>query len=270
MAAEAYQRAPQVRERTTAPKAPRINLGAGSMERAATIAAAGIASVHIPSIPPTDPDVDIMDGYAKAMALRAAGYANGTEVSDEEAEAQEPVWCSIPSTIGGVIARLALLMPDLDSNRWVDKILSVKGIGALIARHLDLNDDARHVAQTIDHLIRIDWEQALAAYEAQELALTDILKVKGAIEEMESRIADAEAYQRLYQSVDTAEDNHFAREIALKRLIRTLTPDGQAFRMKMRIVHDELQSDVPGTMDYLDRDFVHVMGRYAAAAQAEG
>lgn len=263
------QRAPQVRDRKSAPKAPRVNLGPTSMERAARVAAAGIVPVRVPNIPPSDPDAEILNGYAVTMALRTEGYAAGTEPTEDEAKAQEPVWCTAPSTIGGVVARLALLTPDLDNNRWLDEVLSSAGIGALVCRALELNDNARHVAQVIGHLIKIDWEQALAAYYAEERALSNLLALVNAIEAEQEHI-DKACYARLSAAADRAEDQHHRNASATARLIRTLTPDGQAFQDKMRIAGEETQFDWVGTVGYFDRDFMHVMGRCAAAAQAEG
>lgn len=264
------QRAPQVRDRKSAPKAPRVNLGPTSMERAARVAAAGIVPVRVPTIPPSDPDAEILNGFAETMSLRAAGYAAATEPTDDEARAQEPVWCTMPSTIGGVVARLALMTPDLDNNRWLDEVLSSAGIGALLGRNLELNDDARHVAQTIGHLIRIDWEQALAAYEAEEHALHTLNSLLEAIEREDENTVGADGLHRLQSAGDAAYTALRADSPALARLIRTLAPDGEAFRLKMQITVDEdAAHHILGTAEYLDRDFMHVMGRYAAA-QAEG
>lgn len=263
------QRAPQVRDRKSAPKAPRVNLGPTSMERAACAAATGIMPVRVPAIPPTNPDADILNGYAKVTTLRAAGYVAGTEPDEEQASAESRVWCGRPATVAGVVARMALKVTEADDNRWVDELLSSSGLGAVIARKLDLNDDGRHLAQDIESLIRIDWEQAMAAYEAEELALSNILAIKDAIQSERTSIGDA-VYDRLIDAVEYAEDRHFKAGAAMARLMAAMTPDGPALRAKVRIAGDEMQFEVPGTVDYINRDFIHVMGRYAAATQAEG
>lgn len=263
------QRAPRVRDRKSAPKAPRINLGPTSMERAARVAAAGIVPVRVPTIPPSDPDADILNGYADAMSLRAAGYAEATDPSEEQAAAESRVWCGTPTTIAGVIARMALQVPEHDNRRWLDVLLCNSGIGALVGRKLDLNDEARHVAEDIGALIRIDWEQALAAYDAEEGALSNLLTLEAAIEAERDGI-DKAVYDRLSAAMERAEEQHHRTASATARLIRTLTPDGRAFQEKMRIAGEESQFDWVGTVDYFDRDFTHVMGRCAAADQAEG
>lgn len=264
MTANVQQHAPRVRDRKSAPKAPRVNLGSTSMERAARVAAVGIVPVRVPAIPPSNPDADILNGYAEAMTLRAAGYAAGTEPDDEQAQAESRVWCGRPATVAGVVARMALKVTEADDNRWVDELLSNSGVGAVIARKLCLNDDGRHLAQDIESLIRIDWEQAVAAYEAEELALSNILAIKDAIENQRASIPEA-VYARLIDAVELAEERHFKAEAGLARLMGTMAPDGPALQAKVRIAGDEAQFEVVGTVDYINRDFMYVMGRYADA-----
>lgn len=260
------QRAPLVRDRKSAPKAPRVNLGPTSMERAARVAAAGITPVRVPAIPPSNPDADILNGYAEAMTLRAAGYAVGTEPDEDQALAEKRVWCGRPATVAGVVARMALMVTEADNNRWVDELLSNSGLGAVIARKIDLNDDGRHLAQDIESLIRIDWEQALAAYRAEEYALLVLNELIEAIEQEASTDRACAGLGRIESAGENAWQRLREEKPALGRLVRTLAPDGEAFRLKMRIMIDEDASHTTsGTEAYLDRDFMHVMGRYAAA-----
>lgn len=266
MTAEA-QRAPRVRDRTVTPKAPRIPLGATSMQRAAHAVRGGARAVHVPSVPPINPDAEIHDALATVLARRAAGYAED-DVSENPPErdhddamiaAESTVWLRDAETAGGAAARLALLVPDLDNDRWVDRCLCEAGPLTLIGRKIELNDDARHVAAVMEMLICIEWRQALASYEASEHLLNEISVLRDAVMAESENFADPTVLDRLDAEVDRMQSAVAYPEAARDRLLCTLAPTPEAYRRKLEIALVEMV--MPEALPWLDRDLAHLFGR---------
>ncbi|MDB5733186.1 MAG: hypothetical protein JWQ03_3081 [Variovorax sp.] len=253
-----------------------------------------VPALRVPAFDEGSPDSLILEAYETVRELRAAGYASDDveEVSPRSAEeigladaqqeeAETRIEGDFASTIPGVVARLLLLIPRLDSDRWIDRTLAEEGFGALCAKqqrafggapYVGMDGHAVQAMLAADELLQIEWEARLHAYETTLDDLDFILKLKG--------IADTEMFRvrrekqepdEFLQSIidlgDECEERFGnANERALQRLIRTLPPHSEAYMRKVEIISHEGREEM--ALPWLARDARHLFGSAPARRKA--
>jgi hypothetical protein len=228
---------------------------------------------------PDSPDAAILAAWEMIRANRAMVYSHdGEEWSDEreaitsayddEQYANEAlIEKSQPRTPSGVALKLKLQITG-DCERWIDSTLCTNGVAALHARRSEMEGNGAMVLDCIVDLIRIEWQQALAAYDEIEAQLTAFNDLYALVEENEhgavgpddlaTRIGTAaEAFQHRICSASAA---------AMRRLVRTLTPDRDALMRKLGLLLGEgCGDDAPL---WLARDISYLTGQLEAPKAA--
>lgn len=229
----------------------------------------------IPTFDTGSPDAEILAAFDVVRAKRTWVYSfdgqphdpereAALDAADEEAFRAEQVVEGTPAaTIPGVVARLTVLLPQMDQDRWLDRGLMEQGLLALLP-HLDaIEGHAQQVALAARDLVSIEWEQNLAAYERSTANFNLAIELKGVVEAEELRLKaiglEPDAFLRnVSELADRIEDHHSnAREI--ERLARTLVPDHDAYLRKVEIIIAEcFQADAT---PWLARDTAYLAGR---------
>lgn len=237
----------------------------------------------VPAFDADSPDAHILGSFEKLRSGRAAIYAyddapagditaDVVEMLQNDADAEMAgVEENVAVTLPGVIARLTLLVPSLDNQRWADRLLVEGGFLALYRRIKDLDGHAQQAMYAAHDLIDIDWCQALAAYEQRAADFDLALKLRS--------LVDAEAYRRreagepadafidALDALAVDQENRFSNDQSIHSLLRTLAPDHAAYLRKCEIaVTEGLQADA---MPWLARDTHHLVGGAEPAASGE-
>lgn len=238
----------------------------------------------IPAFDAESPDAQILDAFEQVRALRCYSYgfdgtaadirpdAELTANDDRMFESEKHVEDNVARTLPGVVARLMLLIPGLDNQRWVDRGLMGQGFLALYAEIENIDGHAQQVAYAAHEIIDIDWEEALSAYERSREDFSLALSLKNLVDRESIRLrgADIEAgdfLQAVGELSDKMED-HFSNDPQLRRLVRTLSPDHTAYLRKVEIVASEnYQEDA---FPWLARDTRYLAGRISDAKPLHG
>lgn len=226
------------------------------------------AQALIPAFDPDSPDFEILAAFERIRAARAYTYGfdealmsteNDAEIVGEieaaiEAadkimvEDEEQVHGKVANTLPGVAARLMLLIPDIDASRWIDR---------------GLNGEAQQLVCAVRDLIRIEWGQALAAYERSVQDFSLALSLKGLVDAEQFRLRDeGQGASSFWERVNTLGEHmeaHFTNDAYVRRLILTLPPDIDAYRRKAQVVIAEGYQEEAAV--WLVRDANYLAGR---------
>lgn len=237
-------------------------------------------SAVAPMVPPFDPDsrdAQILGGFERVRAGRAYAYgfddrpeAERNAREDEfdqldkvmiEDEAQ--VRGNVANTLPGVVARLLLLIPSIDQNRWVDRGLMEQGFLGLYREIENLDGHAQQIAYAAHELINIEWQQNLATYEKSRADFLMVLRLRGLADNEQFRRRDAgENLCSFMQGVESLADDledRFTNDPQVRQLVRTLVPDHDAYLRKVEIILAEgYQEDAT---PWLARDTSFLIGR---------
>jgi hypothetical protein len=232
------------------------------------------------AIPAFDPDsADSVILEAQDEVRRQRGWVYSFDGKPDQPEAaiaasdariiavEDQILANHASTIPGIIARLQTLLTR-DCDRWIDRTISEGGFIAVYRRIKELDGDQQQMVHAIHELYHLDWNGSLAAYEHAEADLTkagDARAVtdRSALEahfrgEREGPVVDAD---RATEDVQ----NHFIdrSEVALNKLLRTITPDHDAYLRKVEIMAAE---GIDHALPWLARDTAFLVGCLYAAA----
>lgn len=239
-------------------------------------------AITTPAFDPDSADATLLAAYEKVRAARAHCYQFDGQpydaVRDEELSAIElashadmaVVEGGSASTIEGVRTRLQLLLPSLSETRWVDRNISEHGLLGLYRDRESVDGHTQQVLDAADELLRIEWAQALAAYEKASKNYNLSLLLKEAVEEEDIRqggLGRSEHLRDLRKLVASFEEA-FCDEEQVRRLIRTLAPSHEALSAKLRIAREECLSDY--ATPWIARDVQFLAGLTARLADEEG
>lgn len=231
----------------------------------------------IPAFDPDSADSEILEAQDKVRRQRAWAYSFDGKPDAPDAEIaaaderviafEDAIHDNHASTIPGVIARLQTLLTR-ECDRWIDRALSEGGFIAVYRRRGELDGDQQQMVHAIHELYHLDWDQALAAFERAEAdlsqagaarAVTDPAALEAHFRgEREGPAADADNATEQVQ-------NHFIDRSgdALTALLRTITPDHDAYLRKVQIMAAE---GIDHALPWLARDTSFLIGQLYAAA----
>lgn len=234
-----------------------------------------LSKLAMPLFDPDHPDAEILEAFEQLRTLRAWGYRRDIidpawvedqpqqdRFDNEAREIERGIdgnWATTPT---GIAAQLSLIATT-ECPRWVDVALSEDGIAALyhVRDHLTDHRD-RELLRAMFGLVHMEWEQALAAYEKSAKNYAAALSLQHAVDDQRSRFAaggfEAECVNALATKVAELEAQ-LRNNSELKRLMRTLTPDDDAFTRKVQILQDEGFED--GALPWIARDAKFIMAR---------
>ena len=228
----------------------------------------------IPAFDPDSADAEILEAFEFVRSEKRWYYSvcdlpDGARPSDDEVdrrdalqiEAEKQVHENWATTVSGVIAQLTETLFH-EQDLWADRGLVEHGLWALEKRRHDLDGRFRPVLNAAWELVHIEWEQALAAYEKSEQDFALILKGKCLVEDEAIRLAKAKEpipqfLKDLESHFDAAEEQ-FSNGAEVRRLIRTLTPDHDAYLRKVDIIIAEGVTDE--VTPWLARDTALLVG----------
>ena len=224
------------------------------------------APLIIPAFDPDSPDREILEAQNDFRRQRAWAYSFDSTPNPPEAEiaasderiitAEGIIHDNHASTVPGIIARLQTLLT-CSCDRWIDREMSEGGFMAVYRgiRHLD--GDQQQIVHAIHDLYHLHWDQALAAYERAEANLSEAGNVRAATDTigLPSEVDDAaEAAQNYF--IDRSSE-------ALRELLRTFTPNHDAYLRKVEIMVGE---GIDNALPWLARDTAFLIGRLYAAS----
>jgi len=215
-----------------------------------------MSACAIPAFDAGHPDAEILEAFEKVRAMRAHSYSFDdipgdrpyTREEDDayDAEMQEHElgvldnWATTPT---GVAVRLALALPVINQERWVDRGLMSQGISAVYHARKSLDGHGQQIIQAAFELLHIEFEQAFAIYKRSSAQLTNALKLKSIVEAECFRVARegekpsdwltglAEISEVIEEGTCDSED--------LAVLVSTLAPDWECYRRKAQIAISE-------------------------------
>uniref|UniRef100_UPI0035CBFBA7 hypothetical protein n=1 Tax=uncultured Sphingomonas sp. TaxID=158754 RepID=UPI0035CBFBA7 len=231
-----------------------------------------IAASQVPAFDPDSADACILAAYERVRAHRVYAYSfDGVHVdpvreaeiaaADERIyEDEKQVYDNVANTLPGVIARLTLLIPSLDNDRWVDRDLMEHGFLALYRSVGRIDGHAQQVAYAIRELLDIEWEQALGAYERSVDDFDYALNLKGIVDRIPVPAADnpLSTFFHAASALGDVLEERFSNEGQIKTLVRTLVPDQAAYRRKAEIVMRENYQE--WAAEWLVRDALFLLG----------
>lgn len=220
----------------------------------------------IPAFDSDSPDQEILEAQDWLRRQRAWVYSFDSTPSQPEADiaasderiitAEGVIHDNHASTLPGVIARLQTLLT-CSCDRWIDRAMSEGGFMAVYRGVHDLNGDQQQLVHAIHELYHLHWDQALAAYERAEANLLEAGNVRAATDAkgLPSEVDDAaEATQNYF--IDRSSE-------ALRELLRTFTPNHDAYLRKVEIMVGE---GIDNVLPWLARDTAFLIGRLYAAS----
>lgn len=239
----------------------------------------------IPSFDPDSPDEHILAAFERVRAARAQIYAfDGMSdaelgprrgeldrIADASINDEDQVRGNVANTLPGIVAKLLLLIPEMDNAREVDRILMTGGLH-MLSRSIDsLDANAKQVAYAALEIIQIEWEHSLAAYEKATADFEVVLRLRGIVEAARLRNvgatgAAAELLRDAAALADALEDR-FSNEHYLNRLVQTLTPDHDAYVRKVEIVVAEAFQEE--ATPWLARDTAYLAGGGCTSAPSK-
>lgn len=235
----------------------------------------------IPAFDLESPDDQILAAFERVRAARAYQYGFDGILDqlskDQEAQLAEldlvmiedegQVRDNVANTLPGVVAQLLLLIPAIDQSRWIDRGLMEKGFLALYHEIESLNSDAQQIAYAVHELIEIEWQQNLAAYDKSTADFATALRLNGLVDAERFRRRDAGeascSFLDQAEALAEALDERFSNDREVQRLVRTLTPDHDAYLRKVEIVRFEGIHD--DALLWLARDTNYLVGRIEPA-----
>lgn len=227
---------------------------------------------QVPAFDPESPDAQILAAYERVRAARVYAYSfDGApvdsvrevelEAADEKTHEDERQVCdNVANTLPGVIARLMLLIPSLDNDRWVDRDLMEHGFLALYRSVGRIDGHAQQFAYAIHELLDIEWEQALGAYERSVDDFDYALNLKGIVDGIPVPDEDnpLSAFFHAASALGDVLEERFSNDGQIKALVRTLVPDQAAYRRKAEIVMRENYHE--RAAEWLVRDALFLLG----------
>jgi hypothetical protein len=227
---------------------------------------------QVPAFDPDSPDAQILAAYERVRANRVYAYGFDVVHVDPAREAEiaaadkriyedeKQVCDNVANTLPGVIARLMLLIPSLDNDRWVDRVLMEHGFLALYRSVDRIDGHAQQVAYAIHELLDIEWEQALGAYEQSAADFEFVLDLKELVDctplpEPSGKFA---AFRSKVETFAEEAERRFTNSSQVRSLVRTLVPDRAAYLRKAEIVLAEgCEADAA---QWLVRDALFLLG----------
>lgn len=213
-----------------------------------------MSALIVPPYDPSSADADLLDAFAKVMAARVALYSydglpqaeQPTEIIEkaeaDQSDGEAVVFRSFATTAAGILARLQVLLVDVDQSRWVDKALARHGLLAVAARKHRLEGNACQVLLAATELLHMDWNNALAAYETASKNFNLALILKEKVETFEYQMRGSSITDPflgdLITLVDTF-DEAFCDDPQVRQLIRTLAPTHEALSLKLQLAEKE-------------------------------
>jgi len=223
-----------------------------------------IAPFTIPRFDPDSADSVILEAQDEARRLAAWAYsfdgqpnAPSDKIAASDArlvDVEDQILSNHASTIPGVIARLQTLLTR-ECNRWIDRAMSEGGFMAVYRGIQNLNGDQQQLVHAIHELYHLHWDQALAAYERAEANLSEAGNVRAA--------TDMKGLPSVVDDAAEAAQNYFIDRSseALRELLRTFTPDHDAYLRKVEIMVGE---GIDHALPWLARDTAFLIGRLYA------
>lgn len=205
------------------------------------------AALSLPGFDPDSADAEILGAFSKLREMQRAAYFKADRgvvdptLDGQIGEAERGVTLNFATTIPGVIAQLETIVPDIIDDRWVDRGLIEHGLFALQSKAGKVDPVTRCVVFAAFALLHIEWEQALAAYEK---AAADFSLIEGGLDIINDLTRAARAsgaagayadFAKLGELFDGVAE-HFTTSDLITRLVRTLTPDWDAYRRKAEII----------------------------------
>lgn len=224
------------------------------------------APLIVPAFDPDSPDRELLEAQDAVRRQRAWVYSfDGVPKAPEAAiaasegrisAAEDIIYDNHASTLPGVIARLQTLLT-CSCERWIDRAMSEGGFMAVYRMIQHLDGDQQQIVHAIHELYHLHWDQALAAYERAEANLSEAGNVRAAtdMKGLPSEVDDAaEAAQDYF--IDRSNE-------ALRELLRTFTPNHDAYLRKVEIMVGE---GIDTALPWLARDTAFLIGRLYAAS----
>jgi hypothetical protein len=241
----------------------------------------GEQTTPFPMFDPMHPDEEILCAFEKVREHREWSYAQEDvndghwpdefeQKSDELALLQEGVVeGTFASSPAGVAARLSLLIPAIEQERWVDQCVMEKGLRALYKERAGLDGNGAQLAQAAYELIFIEWDYALDAYERSVPAYNFAHDVIDGLYSVIHDIPDLE--ENLGDLLKRAREVELrvCNGSILNRLIRTLAPDEDEYLRKIQILAKEnLLDEAAGP--WLARDAAFLAGKLGGTPLERG
>jgi hypothetical protein len=203
----------------------------------------------------------VPDGAAPSAELEA--------LAEAAVEHEQRIKGDVATTLPGVVARLLLLIPQMETDRWVERGLMQHGFLALYREIGGFQGLAQQVAYAVHELIDIEWQQSLAAYEKSAADFSLAVDLRGVVDVEEIRLRQIglkpDDFARAMAELAAKFEDHFSNGDTIGRLVRTLTPDRAAYLRKVEIIMAEaFQEDA---LPWLARDTLYLSGRIERGAE---
>jgi hypothetical protein len=213
-------------------------------------------------------DATLLEDFERWCATQRTMLGRDHVRTPEEAKADEVAYFeaekrieeATPTTIAGIVAQLGIAATVITECGSLEQAIIYRGWLAAYAERDEHEGSAKMLIGPINALLRIDWEQKLAAYDLSQAHLHAILGTKVEVGSKAVRIGDVSGeVDDLIARFSGAEE--------ISALARTLVPDLAAFDRKAQIVGAEgYQAEA---WPWMLRDVRFLMGNLAANPYAK-
>ena len=224
------------------------------------------------------PDSEILEAFEGFRRHRVWAYAKedinrGTwpegeaeRIAAEDLRFELGVTGNFANTPAGVAAQLMVLVPSMEQDRSVDRMLMEGGFLALHRQTKGFDGSTKIVMNAIDELLHIEWEQALAAYEQSERDIGLVRSINTLMNGEEYRTRGRADPGPLVDGLGELRSQIEDRlsDGAVARLLHTLTPDLAAYRRKAAIAIAQDLATEAGP--WMVRDVNYLMGELHAGS----
>lgn len=220
----------------------------------------------LPLMDSDHPDAEILAAYERVRALRHWLYAERDQreipyVEDDRLDEimladEQTIYRGVSAMPSGAAARLALIATRLeDHDADTDRAFASGGIPSLVSISYNFDGHARDIIAVANDLVRLEWLQALQAWEQANRVYSAINRLGCSLQdEIEARGEDVGS---VIHAIEKLADE-FSDIGALDRLVRTIAPDWPGYRRKAEICLKEEYSEEAAP--WLLRDVNYIMG----------
>ncbi len=223
----------------------------------------------VPAFNPDHTDREILQAFADVCALRRAIYdGDHDESAVNQLDAlmigrEKMVFGNIAISAAGIIPRLALSLVMLYPDAWIDEAIIDGNFLALFEARKRIDVPGQQLTQAIYELLTIEWDQALAKYRAQAAARKNVCKLIALLENEQARlrcegIEESESFEQIRHHVGEMEKQASTAD-ALRRLVRTISPDPEELQVKLEIIMTEQWDE--DVAPWIARDAKFLLGR---------